>query len=436
MAELRRALGRWDLTAIGVNQVIGAAIFLMPAQVAGQIGAWSPVAFVLTGLASLSIALCFAEAGSRFEETGGPYLYTRVAFGRFAGFEVGWMQWFTRSASQATVMAGVVLALGYYWPALTSGLPRALFLTVLTAALAWVNVRGIRESSLVVNTLTIGKLLPLALFVAAGIFSIDPARLVPHETVTIQAATTAALLLVYTYGGYEVVPVVAGEAVAPRRHVPFAMIATIVIAAVVMTLTQLVAQGVLGDLANHRTPIADAAALLFGAGGALLVGAGSVISMTGNNAGGVLSGSRMLFALADQGDLPVFFGRIHPRYRTPSNSVLFTSVVALLLALTGTFTTTAVVSALARLVAYAGVSAATLRMRSPRFAGVVKPATFTIPGGPTVPIVATPIAVAIIVGATREQLLGGFAALAVGAVLFAAAARSSGSTARERHART
>src|ERR1044071_9126540 len=107
---LRRALGRWDLTAIGVNQVIGGAIFLMPSQVAAQIGGWSPLAFILMGLASLSVALWFAEVGSRFEGTGGPYLYTRAAFGRFVAFEVGWMQRFTRASSQATVMTGIAVA--------------------------------------------------------------------------------------------------------------------------------------------------------------------------------------------------------------------------------------------------------------------------------------------------------------------------------------
>src|SRR5438046_9359915 len=88
---LRRALGRWDLTAIGVNQVIGGAIFLMPSQVAAQIGGWSPIAFVLMGLASLSVALCFAAVGSRFEGTGGPVLYPRAALGRLVAVEAGWM---------------------------------------------------------------------------------------------------------------------------------------------------------------------------------------------------------------------------------------------------------------------------------------------------------------------------------------------------------
>ena len=204
---LRRALGRWDLTAIGVNQVIGGAIFLMPSQLAAQIGPWGPIGMVLMGLASLSVALCFAEVGSRFEGTGGPYLYTRAAFGRFVGFEVGWMQWFTRAASQASVMAGIAVALGYYWPVMTSGWPRHLVLTAVTAALAWINVRGIRQSAWLVNALTIGKLLPLALFIIVGVAYVDPARLTTLPPISFHQASTAALLLIFVYGGYDVVPV-------------------------------------------------------------------------------------------------------------------------------------------------------------------------------------------------------------------------------------
>src|SRR5688500_1154022 len=140
---LRRELGRWDLTAIGVNQVIGSAIFLLPADVARQIGPWGPLAFLLVGVASLLIALCFAEVGSRFDRTGGPYLPARAAYGRFVGFEVGWMMWFTRVASQASVANGLALALGFYRPALATGIPRLAIITGLTAVLAWINVRGI-----------------------------------------------------------------------------------------------------------------------------------------------------------------------------------------------------------------------------------------------------------------------------------------------------
>jgi amino acid transporter len=416
---LRRALGRWDLTAIGINQVIGGAIFLMPSQVAAQIGAWSPIAMVLMGAASLSVALCFAEVGSRFEGTGGPYLYTRAAFGRFVAFEVGWMQWFTRASSQASIMAGIAVALGYYWPSITGGLPRALVLTGVTSALALINVRGIQQSAWLVNALTIGKLIPLALFILVGVAFIDPARLTALPPISLHQASTAALLLIFIYGGYDVVPVPAGEAIDPRRHVPFALITTILSVTAIMTLAQVVALGVLPNLASHSTPIADAAAVMFGTAGALLVGIGSVISMTGNNAGQVLSGSRMLFALAEHGELPAFFGKIHARFRTPANAVIFTSAVALALALSGSFAKLAVVSALARLVTYTGACAATLRLRSPALADRAKPATFVAPLGPVVPFIAIAVSMAVAAGASREQLVGGLAALATGALLFA-----------------
>jgi amino acid transporter len=426
-AALRRALGRWDLTAIGVNQVVGGAIFLTGAQVAAQIGTWSPIGFVLMGLASLTIALSFAEVGSRFDSTGGPYLYTRAAFGRFAGFEVGWMQWFTRCSSQASIMAGLALALGYYWPAMTQGWPRAALLTGVTVALAAINVRGIRQSAWFVDALTIGKLLPLAIFIVAGAAFVAPRNLAPLPPVSLAQASTAALLLIFVYGGFDVVPVPAGESVDPRRDVPFALVTTIAVVTTVMTLAQIVAQGILPDLGGHATPIADAAAVALGRGGALLIGIGSVVSMTGNNAGQVLTGSRMLFALAEHGELPAFFGHIHPRYRTPANAVIFTSAVALLLGLSGSFAHLAVVSALARLVAYAGASASALRLRSiergaasPPF----KPATYRTPLGPLVPLAALAVCVGVVAGATREQLFGGFAALLVGAVLFAINART------------
>jgi amino acid transporter len=198
---LRRALGRWDLTAIGINQVIGGAIFLWPAQVAAQVGAWSPIGFVLIGLLSLSVALCFAELSSRFDSTGGPYVFTRAAFGDFVGFEIGWMQWFSRATSQASIMSATAVALGYYWPALTLGLPRAVFLVALTIAFAWINVRGIKQASWAVDVLTVGKLVPLAVFIAVGLAFIQPARLTTLPPITLQQSLAAGLLLIFIYGG-------------------------------------------------------------------------------------------------------------------------------------------------------------------------------------------------------------------------------------------
>src|SRR3954454_19319656 len=132
---LRRELGRWDLTAIGINQVIGGAVFAIPAALAAAVGGWSPVLIVAVGIASMMIAVTFAEVGSRFEATGGSYLYTKAAFGRFAAFEVGWLQWFTRAASWASVINVLIASVGFYWPSLTAGTARTLLLTAIIAVL-------------------------------------------------------------------------------------------------------------------------------------------------------------------------------------------------------------------------------------------------------------------------------------------------------------
>jgi amino acid transporter len=437
---LRRALGKWDLTAIGVNQVIGSAIFLLPADVAARVGPWGPLAFMAIGLLSLSIALCFAEVGSRFETTGGPYLPARAAFGRFVGFEVGWMMWFSRVASHASVVNGLTLALAFYWPALATGAPRAATITALTLALTWINVRGIKQSSWFVNALTIGKLLPLAIFIVGGIWFIDPSHFANMPDVSREQVSAAAILLIFAYGGYEVTGVLAGEAANPRKDVPFAFVACLLTVSIVMSLTSLVATGVLPDVAATRTPLADGAALFLGAWGAAMISIGSVVSMTGNNMGQLLNGSRTIFALAENGDLPRWFGKVHPVNRTPANAILFGAGVALVLALTGSFVALAAVSAIARLVMYLAVCLSTLvlRRRDREIAAqvgahfsdplqAVAPPKFTVPLGPVIPITASIVALGILAGATQAQLVAGAAALAAGAVLFLLAPRQSSS---------
>ena len=424
VAVLKRALGRWDLTAIGVNQVIGGAIFLLPSDVARLVGPWGPLAFVAVGLLSLSIALCFAEVGSRFEKTGGPYLPARAAFGRFVGFEVGWMMWFTRVTSQASVANGLALALAFYWPAVALGAPRMMLIAGLTIVLTVINVLGIKQSSWVVNGLTIGKLAPLTLFILVGLWYIDPSHFAVMPAVTRQQVSSAAILLIFAYGGYEVTGVLAGEAANPRKDVPFAFVATLIAVTIVMSLASLVATGVVPDLGASKTPLADGAAILLGATGALLISVGAAISTTGNNMGQILNGSRTIFALAENGDLPRWFARVHPRYHTPSNSILFTAAVALTLALTGSFVALAAVSAIARLVMYLAVCASTLVLRNRVPAGDVGPAKFTVAGGPVVPVLAMIVALGILAGASRAQLTAGAIALAAGAVLFVVAPRT------------
>ena len=100
-AGLVRGLRKWDLIAVAVNGIIGAGIFGLPAAVYGKVGSYSLIAFVVCAVVVTLVILCFAEVGSRFTETGGPYLYAREAFGSLIGFEVGWMMWLAIEPARA-----------------------------------------------------------------------------------------------------------------------------------------------------------------------------------------------------------------------------------------------------------------------------------------------------------------------------------------------
>jgi basic amino acid/polyamine antiporter, APA family len=238
--------------------------------------------------------------------------------------------------------------------------------------------------------------------------------------------SSTGLLLIYALGGYEVVPVPGGEARNPHRDVPFALILTIGFVAALVTLVQIVCVGTFPDLAASKTPLADSAAHFLGPAGAAMITLAAVISTTGNNMGGALSGSRTLFALAEQGDLPRFLAHVHATFRTPVHAILVTSAVALILALSGTFQALATVSAISRLVLYLGTCASTLRLRARRFQGTVNPATFVVPFGPLIPSAAIIIALTILAGATTVQLRNGALALLAGAILYVTAVRARG----------
>ncbi len=215
---LLRALGQWDLTAIGVNQVIGAGIFVLPAAVAALVGqAASPMIWIAAAAANAIIILSFAEAGSRFRDAGGPYLYAKEAFGPFVGFEVAWMMVLTRVASQGALAAAFTLYVGYFWKGATEGFGRVLVITALLTLLAIINLRGVRQGSWTVNFLTVGKLLPLIVFALLGLWHVDWSRFGGLMQPKLDGVGQAVLLLMYAFGGYELITIPAGEARSPRK---------------------------------------------------------------------------------------------------------------------------------------------------------------------------------------------------------------------------
>ena len=259
---------------------------------------------------------------------------------------------------------------------------------------------------------------PLSRPQLVGMFFVDVARVTPTEPITTSDALAGALLLIFIFGGFDVIPVPAGESRDPKRHVPFALVMTVVGITGINTLVAVVAVGTLPTLASSETPLADAALAFMGVSGALLVGIGSVISIAGNTANQILTGSRTLYALAENGDLPRVLGRVHRSYHTPANTIIFTAGAALVLALSGSFAALAAASALARLLIYVGVCASTLRLRRSTVHQKLNPAQYILPFGAVIPALAILSALLIVLGLTMQHIVTGLAALVAGAVLF------------------
>src|SRR5687767_5867303 len=145
---LVRGIRRWDLVAIVINAIIGAGIFGLPSRVYALIGSYSIIAFVACALVVALIILCFAEVGSRFDATGGPYLYAREAFGSTVGFEVGWLIWLARVTAFAANCNLLINYLSYFWTGATTPLWRTTIIVTTVAALAFTNFVGVRQSAI------------------------------------------------------------------------------------------------------------------------------------------------------------------------------------------------------------------------------------------------------------------------------------------------
>jgi APA family basic amino acid/polyamine antiporter len=409
---LVRSIGRWSLAALMVNSIIGSGIFGLPSLITRELGAAGPVAWLAAAIFSGIIMGCFAEVASRFTETGGPYLYARVAFGRFTGILMGWLTWLVRLASAAANANLFVIYLAEFWMPAQTPIPRVLVLTVLIGMLTAINYVGVNAGTQLSNVFTVAKLLPLLVFIfLGGVYLVSH-----HQPVSVGFANTgsgswldAMLLMVFAYGGFEGALLPMGEAKDPRRDAPFALVAALATCAVVYTLVQVVVMGVLANSAATDRPLATAAHLFLGDVGTTFITLGALLSVYGYLASMILNTPRLTFALAEQGDFPQVFAAIHRRFRTPYVSILVFAALLWVLAFTGSFQWNVVLSAVARLFYYGVVCAAliVLRRRAPG------QARFRLPAGSALAIAGIVLCLVFLTAMQRSS----FYVLAVVAVI-------------------
>lgn len=349
---LAREIGRWGLTALTVNCVVGAGILGLPGRVYTLAG--NTMVWVLVGAALLAVAaaLCLAELASRFDGAGGPAEYCRDAFGPAGGFAAGWLSW------TATVLAAASL-LTLFADLVAPG-ARVLTMLATGASLTGLAMTGAGRSSKASAVLTAAKLLLLGAVAIVGLLAgpipAQPPLSAPHPA-------SALVLLFFAFVGFERPTAVAGEVKDAHRAVPFALI--VGMAAVTILYAAVLAACWRGvpELASSERPVGELAARLFGPAVGATIDDAAALIVFGTLASQWITAPRLLLALAEVGQLPAALAQLSARRHTPDAAILVTGATAMLLALSGGFVASVTASSASRLLIFAGCAAALVRLR-------------------------------------------------------------------------
>jgi basic amino acid/polyamine antiporter, APA family len=413
---LVRAVGPWGLAAGIVNIVVGAGIFAVPGALAACIGPYAPLAFLVCAVAVGSVAICFAEGGSRIPTSGGAYGYVDAAFGPLAGYVAGTLLWFGNVLACGGVAAALAdVAANALPPRFTAPVHAAVIIGVI-GGIALVNIGGVARGARLVGALTVLKLIPLAIFIIAGAGAVHSANFLPTTQPGTAGLDRALILALFALSGMETPLSASGEVAQPSRTIPRALAMAIVSVALLYIAIQVIAQGILGDSLAHSTvPLADAMARVSPALRLLML-VGAALSMFGWIGSDILGSPRMLFAFARDRMLPRVLGRVHDRSHAPHVAILCYAAIAIGLALSGTFAELAVLSTLATAVLYIGGCTAAWRLARRGVALVGEPLNFRWLG------VAMAIGVSsmliLIALASREEILGLVAVIGLSAVIY------------------
>lgn len=403
---LKRRVGVLGLSANIVNIIVGAGIFALPAVIASKMGASSVIAYLFCGVLMAFVMLCFAEAGSKVTNTGGPYTYIRTAFGNYPGFLGGIFTSVATITADAAVSNFLVNILASIYPVFENDWVRLLLLFIIFFGLAYINVIGLKQGIGLVKFNTIAKLVPLILLVLVGWKGVSFDNLYIDTMPNIKTLGETSLILFFAFQGAETGLVVGGEIINPKRTVPKAILISISLVVLLYILIQTVSQGVLGnDLPNFKvTPLAETAKAVFGSVGFTILLIGSIISMFGFLSGSILNNPRVLYALSRDKVLPLkTLSKIHKSFATPHIAIIIYTSIGFTLAASGSFEKLAIIASSAMLIVYLGVSLSVIKLRRSQKAKVGE---FKIPGGLTVPLISIAIILYFLFNISYEKMIG------------------------------
>lgn len=406
-------MGFISLILFGINAIIGSGIFLLPSTGMRLFGPASILVLLFDGCLAFFIAMCFAECASYFKETGGAYVYAREAFGRFVGYEVGFVTWAIWIIAEATMYTAFATALGGIFPALADSTSKNIIITILYLCLVSLNLSGVRLTTIISNVVTVGKLVPIFLVIIVGLFFIKPTHFDPffvEKLTTIPNFATAAITLFYIFSGFERVVITAGDMKDVQKNLPRALLISLGTVVVVYILVMVTSIGVLGDkLATSTVPLKDTFQAVAGNFGANIISFGTIVSIGGICLASSFVSPRSGLALAENKMMPSFLAKRNRR-NAPFAAILVSSSISLLIAYSGSFAVLAQISAVSRFAQFIPTIIAVLVFRKTM---ARSDKAFRIPFGPIIPILALLASFWLLFHVEMKNLIWGLGALII-----------------------
>jgi basic amino acid/polyamine antiporter, APA family len=333
--ELKRELGLTAAVAIVVGNCIGSGIFTSAASLAAASNPKTAIiAWIITSAGSLLIALSFASLGTAMPRTGGPIVYTRAAFGDFAGFLIAWTYWIGAWVGNAAIITAFMLYFTYFVP--VAATPLLAF--SITSGVLWfftiINIMGVKGAGIVSIVTTILKVGALVVFVIIAALHFNPAMLNTVSSVKVSGMSTlpaAIAIALWAFVGIESATVPAGEIKNPQKNIRKSTVYGTLIAATVYIIVSVVGMGVLDQstLAGSNAPLADIInKATGGTWGGDFIALGAIVSTLGASSGWILTTARSAFGASQDKLFPEMFSKIHPKYMTPVTSLIISALAA------------------------------------------------------------------------------------------------------------
>lgn len=330
--NLKKEISLFMATMLVCGNMIGSGVFMLPATLAQVSGPMATmIAWILTTIGSILIAISFANLGSKYPTTGGAYQYTKEAFGEFAGFLSAWLYWNGSWIGNAAIIVAISSYASVVIPALNNPLVSIIFTSVILWAVTILNIVGVKQAGKIQSFVTVFKIGFFALFIIIAFWNFDSINIMPlnPEGKGLSTVSLAATSTLWAFVGLESSTVTAGELKNPEKNIRKSTIYGLIIAAIIYILISVGSMGAMSnaELAVSTAPLTDIITRALGSNVGKILTIAVVVCILGTTIGWILSTARVSFAAGEDGVFPKFFGELHPKYGTPANSLIIGSVL-------------------------------------------------------------------------------------------------------------